>query len=58
MSALRWRVASLKFISRKLDEAGRMATATHARALERLGALPGDTGALAALTTYIRRRRT
>jgi len=40
-----------------MDEAGRMATATHARALERLVALPGDTGALAALTTYVRRRR-
>ena len=40
-----------------MEEAGRMATAAHARALERLGDLPGDTGALAALTTYIRHRR-
>ena len=40
-----------------MDEAGRMATAAHARALARLDALPGDTAALAALATYIRYRR-
>jgi geranylgeranyl diphosphate synthase type II len=40
-----------------MDEAGRMATATHSRALARLDALPGDKAALAALATYIRYRR-
>jgi len=51
--------AKVTYVSRfGMGEAGRMATATHARALERLGALPGDTGALVALTTYVRRRRT
>jgi geranylgeranyl diphosphate synthase type II len=40
-----------------MAEADRMATAAHERALVRLGALPGDTGDLSALTTYIRLRR-
>jgi geranylgeranyl diphosphate synthase type II len=50
--------AKVTYVSRfGMEEAGRMATEAHERALERLGALPGDTGALVALTTYIRRRR-
>jgi geranylgeranyl diphosphate synthase type II len=40
-----------------MEEARRMAAATHARAQGRLGGLSGDTAALAALTTYILRRR-
>ncbi len=40
-----------------MEEAGRMAAAAHERARARLAALPGDTAALAALTTYILRRR-
>jgi geranylgeranyl diphosphate synthase type II len=51
--------AKVTYVSRfGMDEADRMATATHARALECLSALPGDTHALAALATYIRCRRT
>jgi geranylgeranyl diphosphate synthase type II len=50
--------SKVTYVSRfGMEEAGRMATATHGRALELLGGLPGDTEALAALTTYIRRRR-